>query len=61
MFNFKPLDLTCNLQEIEGLDEQIKPHQGKTIRQSHFIGQLTQFFQYAKGMNGGGVKENCSR
>lgn len=42
MFNFKPVDLTCNLQEIEGQDEQIKPHQGKTSRQSHFIGKPTQ-------------------
>lgn len=50
MFNFKPVDLTANLQETEEPDEQIKPHQGKTSRQSHFTGKPTLvFFNMPRG------------
>ena len=50
--------LTANLQETEGLDEQIKPHQGKPPRQSHFIGKPTQvFFNMPRGWMGVGKTE----
>lgn len=44
MFNLQPLELTWNLQETEGLDEKVKPHQEKTMGQSHVTGQITSFF-----------------
>ena len=35
---------------LEGLDEQIKPHQEKRTKPSHFTGQLTQFFNMPKAL-----------
>lgn len=61
MFNLQAF--RTNLQFIgnRGTSEQVKPHQEKTIGQSHFTGQMTQFLNMPNARMGMGGRENHSR